>query len=58
MKKKLNVLTISYLLFLILLFLSGAFDGLLSDLVYFLSFLLPFALCIFLTRDEENKVKD
>ena len=58
MKKKLNVLTISYLLLLILLFLSGAFDGLLSDLVYFLSFLLPFALCIFLTRDEENKVKD
>ena len=58
MKKKLNILTLSYLLFLVLLFLSGAFVGLLSDLVYFLAFLLPIAICIYKVRNEENKLKD
>ena len=58
MKRKLNILTISYLLFLILLFLSGAFVGVLSEAAYFLAFLLPFAICIYLTRDEEKEIKD
>ena len=52
MKKKLNILTIAYLLFLILLFASGSLSGVFSDFVYFLAFLLPFAFCLYMTRDE------
>ena len=58
MKKKLNILTISYLLFLILLFFSGAFVGILSELIYFLAFIIPFGICIYKIRAEENEYKD
>lgn len=58
MKRKLNILTISYLLFLILLFFSGAFVGILSELIYFLAFIIPFGICIYKIRNEENEYKD
>ncbi len=52
MKKKLNILTVSYLLFLILLFLSGSTFGILSEVIYLLAFVLPFALALYRTREE------
>lgn len=53
MNKKISALTISYILFLILLFLSGLFSGILSRVIYLLSGIIPLALCLFLTRGEE-----
>lgn len=52
MKKKLNILTLAYLIFLVLLFLSGYLSGGLSDTVYYLAFIVPIGLCLFLTREE------
>ena len=40
MKRKLNILTYLYTLFLVLLFLSGQFSGIIGDLIYLLSFAL------------------
>lgn len=57
MNKKINALTISYILFLIILFLSGSFSGILSRLIYILSGLIPFVLCLFLTRGELDGAK-
>lgn len=52
MSKKISTLTISYTLFLILLFLSGYLSGVLSRIVYLLSGIIPLLLCFFLSRDE------
>lgn len=55
MKKKISTLSMAYILFLVLLFLSGALSGFLSDIVYLLAFILPifFALCF--TRNEKKE---
>lgn len=53
MEKKLNILSITYLLFLILLLLSGSLSGVVSDLVYFLAFIIPLAFGLISTRDEK-----
>lgn len=52
MKKKLNILTVAYLLFLVLLFLSGLTFGVLSEAVYYLAFIVPIGICLYLTREE------
>ena len=52
MNRKIGILTFSYTLFLILLFLSGSLGSVLSDLVYYLSFIVPIAISLYLTRDE------
>ena len=51
MKKKISYLSISYTLFLILLFLSGALSGIISEVVYLLAFALPIALALYLARE-------
>ncbi|MBQ8303212.1 MAG: CPBP family intramembrane metalloprotease [Clostridia bacterium] len=58
MTKKVNTLTICYLFFLILLFLSGGITGILSEVVYFLAFILPLCLALYLTRKEERADKN
>ncbi len=50
--KKTKALAMLYLLFLLLLFASGSLSGFLSEAVYFLSFLLPTALGLYLARRE------
>ncbi len=52
MKRKINSLSVSYMLFLILLFLSGSMSGVLSDAVYILAFVLPFLLTLLDAKDE------
>lgn len=52
MERKINILSTLYFLFLILLFLSGSLSEPLSTVIYFLAFILPIALSLFLTRDE------
>ena len=58
MKKNLTILTASYTVFLFLLFLSGAFSGFLSDAIYYLSFILPIAMALFLTRREVGDMRE
>ena len=53
MERKINNLSICYLLFLILLFLSGSLSGTLSDLVQYFAYILPFALGLYFMRDED-----
>ena len=53
MERKINNLSICYLLFLILLFLSGSLSGAISDLVQYFAYILPFALGLYFMRDEE-----
>ena len=56
MKRKLNILTYLYTLFLVLLFLSGQFSGIIGDLIYFLSFALPFVIGVILSRGQEGDI--
>ena len=45
-KMKIKLLTLSYLIFVFALLLSGALgDGIASDIVYYLSFILPVVIC-------------
>lgn len=53
MKKKISTLSMSYILFLILLFLSGSLSGVLSEAVYLLAFALPIILALYLTRNDK-----
>ena len=46
MEQKINILSLSYLVFLVLLFVSGALSGALGYAVHFLAFLIPFFICI------------
>lgn len=55
MERKINCLSICYTLFLILLFLSGGISGFLSRIVYFLSFIVPFIVGIFLGGEGGEK---
>jgi membrane protease YdiL (CAAX protease family) len=52
MQKKLNILTGAYMLFILFLHLSAAFGGILSDVIYYLGFIIPFGVCVFMTRGE------
>ncbi len=52
MKRKLNILTILYLFFLVLLFLSGSINGILGEIVYYLAFILPLGVGVYLSRGE------
>lgn len=50
MQKKLNILTIAYLIFIMMLALSGYFSGIVSELVYYLAFIIPIAFSLGLTK--------
>lgn len=50
MQRKTSILTFCYSLFLIMLFLSGSLSGILSDLIYYLAFILPIGISLYLTR--------
>ena len=52
MQKKLSILTGTYMLFLLSLHLSAALDGVLSEVVYYLGFIIPFCLCLYMTRGD------
>ena len=54
MQRKINILSMSYLVFLLLLFTSGALSGVLGEAVYFLAFLVPFLICMACIRGEEK----
>ena len=54
MQRKLNILTSAYVLFLVLLYLSASLDGLLSEGVYYLAFILPVAICLWVTRTDKT----
>ena len=53
MAKKINILTICYTLFVVLLLFSSFLDGPVFYLFYFLTFALPVALGLFMSRDDE-----
>lgn len=59
MKDAVRVLTVSYILFILMLSLSGSVSGILSDIIYCLSFALPLILGIYsskrlkIAREEE-----
>lgn len=55
MDKKISILTVNYTLFLILLFASGSTNGILSEIIYYLAFLLPIIITLFLTRKDKFK---
>lgn len=54
MKRKINSLSVSYMLFLIILFLSGSTKGIWSEVVYFAAFVVPFVLSIMEIKGEKN----
>lgn len=54
MERKINALSMLYLVFLTLLLASGAFSGALGYIVYFLAFLIPFIACLVYMRKEEK----
>ena len=53
MQRKISILTFSYTVFLFMLFVSGSISGFGSEIVYYLAFLLPIGISLFLTRDEK-----
>lgn len=53
MKRKINSLSVSYMLFLILLFLSGSTSGVVSDLIYLVAFILPMLVSFIEIKDEK-----
>ena len=54
MKKKVNILSMMYLAFLMLVFISGAVGGFFGEAVYFLAFLLPFLIGYMLLGKDEK----
>ena len=56
MKRKVNILTYLYLVFMILLFLSGSISGVLGLVIYCLSFVIPIAIGIYLSRNTLTNV--
>ena len=54
MERKINYLSICYTLFLMLLFLSGLLLEWVSEVVYFLAFLVPLAIGLYLIKDEKK----
>lgn len=57
MQKKIDNLSLVYLLFLAMLFLSGTLSGALSTVVYFLAFVIPIAIGLYLAKDEKTDRK-
>ena len=54
MERKIGILSLSYLVFLALLLASGMLSGAYGYAVYFLAFLIPFAICIIhIKKDKE-----
>lgn len=58
MTRKLNILTTNYLIFLILLFLSGAISGVEGEIVYYLAFAVPFVSVMYLTRNDSVRCEN
>jgi membrane protease YdiL (CAAX protease family) len=50
MKREIKLLTLTYLLVLLSLFMSGVFEGVLSTIVYVLAFALPFCMALTLAK--------
>ena len=57
MDRKTDILTIGYLAFLILLFLSGSISGIISEVLYLLAFILPF-FAVMLQAKEKGRYTD
>lgn len=57
MQRKTSILTFCYTLFLVLLFLSGSINGILSDVVYYFAFVLPIGISLYLTRYDGGDFK-
>ncbi len=57
MSKRINILTACYTLFLVMLFGSATFSGILSELVYYLGFIIPIAIALISCRGEESDPK-
>ena len=55
MQNKINNLSLVYFLFLAMLFLSGTLSGVLSTVVYFLAFILPLAMGLYIVKDEKTE---
>ena len=53
MQKNQNILTLAYTLFVIIVFLSAMLPGILSEIVYYFSFIIPIGLSLFLTRKDK-----
>ena len=58
MKEKTKLLTFAYLLFLLLFALSGAVDGVLSEVAYYGSFIIPAVIALFLNRRDGGGVRE
>ena len=58
MDRKITILSGAYILFLILLFASGSVVGMLSEIIYFLAFLLPFVFALLLADDRKNPLTE
>ena len=59
MKNKIGFLALLYLLFLMLLLVSGLLGGILSEAVYLLAFLLPFGIgCLRLYKERSGALCD
>ena len=57
MSKKTNILTMTYIGFLALIFLSSALGGILSAVVYFAAFVLPLAISLWFCKNEGREEK-
>lgn len=57
MSKRINILTICYVIFLVMLFGSATFSGILSEAVYYLGFIIPIAIALISCRGEESDPK-
>ena len=55
MQKNINNLSLVYFLFLAMLFLSGTLGGVLSNVIYLLSFILPLAMGLYLVKGEKTE---
>lgn len=58
MKRELTVITFIYLVFILLLSLSGSLSGFLSEAVYYIAFLLPIAIGLWVVKNSEEKNAD
>ena len=52
MDRKITLLSVTYLMFVALLLTSGSIGGALSEVVYYLAFLLPLAFALFISRGD------
>ena len=55
MQKNINNLSLVYFLFLTMLFLSGTLGGVLSNVIYLLSFILPLVMGLYLVKGEKTE---